>query len=144
MTNTQVSTFTFPVTDNTVRTVTINGEPWFVAKDVCDVLGVLNASRAVKEALDVDEYSTFNVDNSRGRPSLIISESGLYGLIAQSRKPTAKDFNRWVRKDVLPAIRKDGAYVVGEEKVASGEMSEDELVLRAIKIMENKVAQVLG
>ncbi len=69
----------------------------------------------------------------------IISESGLYKLVMRSDKPQAKAFQDWVTRDVLPAIRKDGGYIMGEEKVATGEMSEDELVFRAMEVMKNKI-----
>lgn len=77
-----------------------------------------------------------------GRVPLIINESGLYSLIMRSDKPQAKAFQDWVTRVVLPAIRKDGAYVMGEEKVATGELSEDELVMRAMSIMSRKVERL--
>lgn len=77
-----------------LRTVKIDGEPWFVAKDVCDVLHIQNPARAVAESdLGAEEYRTFNV-GLRGKPPLIVSESGLYALIMRSRKPEAKAFRR--------------------------------------------------
>ncbi|ROM37140.1 hypothetical protein BK646_19235 [Pseudomonas protegens] len=69
----------------------------------------------------------------------ILAESGVYKLVMRSNKPEAKAFQDWVTRVVLPAIRKDGAYVMGEEKVATGELSEDELVMRAMTIMTRKV-----
>ncbi len=92
-----------------------SGEPWFLAKDVCAVLDIQNSTQAIQNAgLDEDEFSMFSIENSesgtKGRPPLIISESGLYGLLASSRKPVAKQFNRWVRKVVLPQIRKTGGF----------------------------------
>jgi prophage antirepressor-like protein len=83
------------------------GNPWWVAKDVCDALGIKNPSQAI-EFLDDDERSMFNI--GRQGEVNIISESGLYGLITNSRKEEAKSFQRWVRKDVLPSIRKTGSY----------------------------------
>ena len=121
MTN-ALTTFTFPVTNAQVRTVTIDGNPWFVAADACAILDITNTSQAVSR-LDADEYALFNIGKGAGRSSLIISESGLYALIMQSRKPEAEAFSRWVRKVVLPTLRKDGMYVMGEEKVATGEMT---------------------
>jgi anti-repressor protein len=99
------------------------GEPWFVAKDVCDVLGT--DTRDVRKILDQDEVSTLseaeaNVDSrdigpeQGGRSPLIVSEPGLYKLIMRSRKPEAKAFQRWVTHDVLPALRRDGAYVASD------------------------------
>ena len=71
-----------------------------------------------------------------------ISESGLYKLIMRSDKPEAQDFQNWVTRVVLPSIRKDGAYIMGEEKVASGEMDEDEFVLKAMTILQSKVERL--
>ena len=87
-----------------------NGEPWWVAKDVCDVLTLTNPTEAIR-ALDVDEKSTLRI--SEGGPEVnIINESGLYSLIIRSNKPEAKKFKRWVTEDVLPSIRKTGSYSV--------------------------------
>ena len=96
----------------TIRTTTIDGEPWFVAKDVCDALGI--RSDTVRNILDDDEVSETNPNTigvAGGRKPLIISEAGLYGLVLKSRKPEAKAFKRWVTHEVLPSIRKHGAYI---------------------------------
>ncbi len=107
----------------TIRVVTIDNAPWFVAADVCRVLDLAKTDRAVNP-LDCTEKGTHRVRTPGGpQPMSIISESGLFKLIMRSDKPQAKPFQDWVAKVVLPAIRKDGAYVMGEEKVASGEMS---------------------
>ena len=84
-----------------------DGTPWWVAKDVCDAFGIKNPTQAI-EFLDDDERSMFNI--GRQGDVNIISESGLYGLIGKSRKEEAKQFQRWVRKEVLPTIRKTGKY----------------------------------
>lgn len=73
---------------------------------------------------------------------ILVSESGLYKLIMRSNKPEAKEFQDWVTKVVLPAIRKDGAYIEGEEKLASGEMSEDEFIFKAMEIMQGKIERL--
>ncbi|MCQ4363043.1 phage antirepressor [Mycobacterium gordonae] len=91
-----------------VRTVIVGGEPWFVAKDVCDVLAITNSTIAVQR-LDDDEVTKFNLGGLAGE-SNIVSESGLYSLILGSRKPEARAFKRWVTHEVLPSIRKTGAY----------------------------------
>lgn len=88
------------------------GEPWFVAKDACDILG--NDTNHLREALDDDEITNLRnseVWNQPGRAPLIISEPGLYKLIMRSRKPEAKEFQRWVTHEVLPQIRKTGGYI---------------------------------
>lgn len=123
-----------------LRTVKVDGEPWFVAKDVCDVLGLSDVSMSV-QPLDDDEKSKLNL-GLRGKPPVVISESGLYALIMRSRKPQARAFRKWVTSVVLPAIRKDGSYVMGEEKVATGEMDEGELLARAIIAANNKIERL--
>lgn len=97
-----------------LRTLTDKaGEPWFVAKDVCDILELGNTTNALR-ALDEDEKTNFtncNVAQNGGRAPLIISEPGLYKLIMRSRKPEAKEFQRWVTHEVLPQIRRTGGYI---------------------------------
>ena len=96
---------------NEVRTVEVNGEPWFVLKDVCAVLGLSTPAR-VAERLDSDEVSQTHLTDSLGREqeTTIINESGLYNVILRSDKPEAKPFRKWVTSEVLPSIRKTGSY----------------------------------
>ena len=108
--------FTYESVD--VRVVTQDGDPWFVAADVCAVLGIGNPSQAVSY-LDDDERMIVNAAliSSEGRPQDtigLISEAGLYSLILRSRKPEAKVFKRWVTHEVLPAIRRTGSYAVSQ------------------------------
>lgn len=109
--NTEIQAFHFNAA--TLRTLTDeNGEPWFIAKDVCDILGI--DTNHLREALDDDEITNLRnseVWNQPGRAPLIISEPGLYKLIMRSRKPEAKGFQRWVTHEVLPTIRNHGAYM---------------------------------
>lgn len=97
----------------TVRSIIKENEPWFVAKDICDVLGLTNPSEALK-SLDSDEKSTLR--NSEGRAGVgaqcfnIINESGLYALVIRSNKPNARRFRKWITSEVLPSIRKTGKY----------------------------------
>lgn len=101
----------FSYEGNEVRTVLRDGEPWWVLKDVCDILELSN-SRMVADRLDDDEKGVSIADTPGGKQEItIISESGLYSAILLSRKPEAKKFKRWVTHEVLPAIRKHGAYV---------------------------------
>ncbi|WP_226383113.1 BRO-N domain-containing protein [Burkholderia savannae] len=126
-----------------LRTVKIDGEPWFVAKDVCEVLGLLNPAMALKK-LDADEKGINPIYTPGGRQNLsTVSESGLYALVVRSDKPQARAFRKWVTSVVLPAIRKDGSYVMGEEKVAAGEMDEGELMARAMIAANNKIERSL-
>jgi prophage antirepressor-like protein len=93
------------------RVVDVNGEPWWVAKDVCDVLGIQNARDEVAKCLDEDEKGVDKIDTLGGKQEMnVISESGLYALIMRSNKPEAKRFRKWVTSEVLPAIRKTGSY----------------------------------
>lgn len=93
-----------------VRVVERNGEPWFVAKDVCECLELTNASQTLSY-LDDDERDIISNDTPGGKQNmLIVSEPGLYSLVLRSRKPEAKAFKRWIVHEVLPAIRKHGIY----------------------------------
>lgn len=99
----------FNFKDLQVRTVLVENEPWFVAKDVCDVLGLTNATVSV-DRLDEDEVAKFNLGGLAGETN-IINEYGLYSLVLGSRKPEAKEFKRWITHEVIPSIRKHGAYM---------------------------------
>lgn len=101
-----------------------SGEPWFVAVDVCNALGLANPSVAVN-SLDFDERSKLNL--GRQGEANIVSEPGFYKLVLKSRKPEAKAFQRWVTHDVLPSIRKQGAYVY-----SNGTESDDVLMARGL------------
>ena len=109
--------------ENKVRVVELNGEPWFVAKDVCDVLEINNPSQAISR-LDDDEKNTIILNEGIGNPNKsVVNEYGLYNLIFNSRKPEAREFKRWVTHEVLPEIRKNGAYVKANEE------DDDEIIL---------------
>lgn len=98
-----------------VRTMVINGSPWFVAKDVCECLDINNSRQALAR-LDSDEKNSVILnDGTPGNPEKgIVNEYGLYSLVLSSRKPSAKAFKRWITHEVIPAIRKHGAYMTGE------------------------------
>lgn len=97
-----------------VRTMVINGSPWFVAKDVCECLGLTKHRDAVSR-LDGDERGSVEVDTLGGTQQMAaVNEYGLYSLVLSSRKPSAKAFKRWITHEVIPAIRKHGAYMTGE------------------------------
>lgn len=94
-----------------VRTVVINGEPWFVGKDVTSILGYTNASKALTDHVDSeDKLNNESLSSLGQRGGWLINESGLYALIISSKLPTAKKFKRWVTSEVLPSIRKYGSY----------------------------------
>ena len=95
-----------------VRTVVVKGEPYFVGKDVADILGYTNSRKAIGDHVDEEDKNTVTIrDGIQGNPNVtIINESGLYSLILSSKLPAAKKFKRWVTSEVLPSIRKTGSY----------------------------------
>ena len=98
-----------------VRTVTQGEDVWFVAKDVADVLGYNNTSKAIQMHVDEDEKADLPIwDGRQNRNQKVINESGLYSLILSSKLPNAKKFKKWVTSEVLPSIRKHGAYMTGQ------------------------------
>jgi len=122
----------FQFESNEVRVVLKDSEIWWVAKDVCEVLGLTNPTMAVSE-LDEDERAKYSL--GRQGKTNIINEPGLYSLILRSRKPQAKAFKRWVTHEVLPAIRKTGTYETPAAK-AKKSSSKDELARKRLEIME--------
>lgn len=101
----------------TVRTVEIDGEAWLVGKDVAQALGYNNTRDALARHVDSEDRNTVvNPDGKQGNPNMtIINESGLYSLVLSSKLPQAKQFRRWITSEVLPSIRKHGAYVTQEK-----------------------------
>lgn len=119
-----------------LRTLTDEaGEPWFVLKDCMSILDLGNPTEIVK-MFDDDEFSTTEVIDSIGRrqQAYIISEPGLYRLVMRSRKPEAKEFQRWVTHEVLPSIRKHGGYMVGQER-----MTPEQMALASMRWLQSKV-----
>lgn len=108
---------TFTFSTQALRVVMIDGEPWFVASDVCGALALENTTKALLR-LDDDEQALISIQGiSRGNDQVnVINESGLYSLVLGSRKPEAKKFKKWVTSEVLPAIRKTGRYVAATAK----------------------------
>jgi anti-repressor protein len=135
---TSLQNFTF-VPGISLRTTILNNEPWFMAKDVCDACGMTNASEAVS-VLDPRDRNTINFsDGKRGNPiKLLVSESGFYSLVMRSNKPQAREFQRWVTTEVLPAIRKDGGYVT--EATAQAMVDDPEVMLsKALLFATNRL-----
>jgi prophage antirepressor-like protein len=131
---------------NELRTVIICEEPWFVAKDVCEVLELTDVSKAVNR-LDEDEKGTTIIPTLGGNQNLLtVNESGLYSLILTSRKPEAKQFKRWITHEVLPSIRKTGQYVKPlterEQLVAAMKLSIE--TSEEIAIVKEEVKEVRG
>lgn len=94
-----------------VRTLTIDDEPWFVGKDVADILGYQNGSRDINRHVDEEDRQNYQNGTFGNRGVTVINESGLYSLILSSKLPQAREFKRWVTSDVLPAIRKQGGFI---------------------------------
>lgn len=120
-----------------IRTIQQNGEPWFVGKDVADILGYQNGSRDVNRHVDEDDrqnYQNGTFESNRGLT--IINESGLYSLILSSKMPKAKEFKRWVTSEVIPAIRKTGGYIAGSES-----MTDAEIMAKAVLVAQSTIRQ---
>lgn len=127
---------TFVYSGAEVRTVRKDGTPWFVLKDVCGVLGI-SKYRDVAERLDPDERGPVRVDTLGGSQEMTcISESGLYNVILRSDKPEAKPFRKWVTAEVLPAIRRSGGYIAGQN-----DLSPAGLMAKALKVAEQTLAE---
>ena len=127
----------FQYQDQPVRTVQRDGEPWFVLKDVCAVLGLGTPAR-VAERLEEDEVSSTHLTDSLGRQQdmTIINESGLYNVILRSDKPEARPFRKWVTGEVLPSIRKTGGYISGQDS-----LSPEELMAKALMVAQKTLAE---
>jgi len=127
-----------------VRVINRADGPWWVLSDICAALEVANP-RNITARLDADEKGVCIMDTLGGpQETTTINESGLYSLVLASRKPEAKRFKKWVTATILPAIRKDGLYVSGEEKVATGEMSLEEMTLRVMQGLQAKLDRAQG
>lgn len=121
-----------------VRTVTINGEPYFVGKDVAEVLGYQRADNAIRNHVDDDDKLTHQFSASgQKRNMTIINESGLYALILGSKLPQAKEFKRWVTSEVLPTIRKHGAYLT-DSKIEEVLLSPDTIINLATQLKNER------
>lgn len=115
-----------------------SGEPWFVAKDICNALGLANTTEALR-GLDDDEVSNFinsEVAQNGGRAPRIINEPGFYKLVLKSRKPEAKAFQRWVTHEVLPSIRKKGGYIA-----AAPDETPEQIMARAVLLAQDTIAR---
>lgn len=128
-----------------IRTVNISGEPWFVGKDVAEVLGYSNPNEAVGDHVDDEDklnsktLSSFNL-NIGQRGGWLINESGLYSLILSSKLPSAKEFKHWITSEVLPSIRRHGAYLTDDmvEKV----LTDPDTIIRLAQQIKEAKAQL--
>lgn len=118
-----------------IRTLEINGEPYFVGKDVATLLGYQNGSRDVNRHVDEEDrqnYQNGTFDSPRGMT--VINESGLYSLILSSKLESAKRFKHWVTSEVLPSIRRSGGYIAGQEQ-----MTDSELMAKALLVAQKQI-----
>jgi len=124
-----------------IRTVEISGEPWFVGKDVAEILGYTDLVHAVLDHVDEEDrvnsktQGQINLELGQ-RGGWLINESGLYSLILSSKLPNAKAFKKWVTSEVLPSIRKHGGYISGQ-----AEMSPEELMARALQVAQKTLEE---
>lgn len=128
-----------------MRTVTIGEEIWFVGKDVAEILGYERPSKAILDHVDPEDKDGFPIQDSIGRmqSTPIINESGLYSLILSSKLPSAKEFKRWVTSEVLPSVRKHGAYMT-QETIENVLLNPDTIITLAkqLKAERAKVAEL--
>lgn len=118
-----------------IRVSAVDGEPWFVAKDVCDALGIRSDTvRTIVDQEDVNEINPNSIGVAGGRNPLIVSEAGFYTLVLKSRKPEAKAFQRWVTHEVLPAIRKTGGYIAAKQ-----DETPEQIMARAVIVAQDTI-----
>lgn len=121
----------------TIRAIEKDGEPWFVAADVCRALDIKN-SRDAMTRLDEDEKGVVSTDTPGGEQEMnVVNEPGLYSLVLGSRKPEAKAFKRWITHEVIPSIRRNGGYIAGQESMTPEELMAAALIM-ANKTIENQ------
>ena len=130
-----------------VRSLVINNEPWFVGKDVADILGYQNGSRDINRHVDEeDKRSDVAIhDGSQNRNMTIINESGLYSLILSSKLPNAKKFKRWVTSEVLPTLRKTGSYAkapTDPRELLKLTIEAHEQTAQRVDVLEEKVSSL--
>lgn len=126
-----------------VRCMTMSNEPWFLGKDVAEILGYTNTPKAIRDHVDEDDkLSERIVLSGQNRVAIFINESGLYSLILHSKLPSAKKFKHWVTSTVLPSIRKNGGYIQNQENLSETEILAN-AVLVAQKVIEEKNQKIL-
>lgn len=142
----EVQLFNFE--NHEVRSLLINSEPWFVGKDVADVLGYKNTKDALAKHVDAEDKLGSQIATSgQNRNMTIINESGLYSLVLSSKLPSAKKFKRWVTSEVLPALRKTGQYQVkelsGSELMAKALIEAQSVLAAKDKVIEEMKPKVV-
>lgn len=135
---------TFNFENNEIRALNIDDKPYFVGKDVADILGYANPSKALADHVDEeDKLNNESLVSLGQRGGWLINESGLYSLILSSKMPNAKKFKRWVTSEVLPAIRKHGAYMT-EQKIEEALLNPDTLITLAKQLKAEKEQRLLA
>lgn len=120
-----------------IRTVTIDGEPWFVGKDVAESLGYSNTRDAISKHIGDEDKNTVAICDGKGNPNqTVINESGLYALIFGSKLESAKRFKHWVTSEVLPSIRSNGGYIANQEN-----LTPEQIVANALIVAQNIITQ---
>lgn len=128
-----------------IRTLTINGEPYFVGRDVAEILGYSNSRKALADHVDEEDKGVTKCDTLGGTQEMtVINESGLYGLILGSKLPTARKFKRWVTSEVLPAIRRHGVYAVDEVLANPDMLIEALLQLKAEREINQELKETVA
>ncbi|WP_103661862.1 Bro-N domain-containing protein [Lactobacillus sp. HT06-2] len=122
----------FQFEQSNVRALEIENEPWFVGKDVAEILGYSNTNKALKDHIDEEDKRGYRIVTPSGKQTAkVINESGLYSLILSSKMPNAKKFKHWVTSKVLPQIRRTGSYIPDEKKKRLSIMEENSKVKKA-------------
>lgn len=146
----EVQLFNFE--NHEVRSLLLNNEPWFVGKDVADVLGYSNSRKALNDHVDAEDKEVLTsrnvtLENIPNRGITVVNESGLYSLILSSKLPSAKKFKRWVTSEVLPALRKTGQYQVkelsGQELMAKALIEAQSVLAAKDKVIEEMKPKVV-
>lgn len=136
----------FNFNDVDIRTLTIDNEPYFVGKDVAEVLGYKKPENAVANHVDEEDKTTTLIQGTGSNyksKTVIVNESGLYSLILSSKLPTAKKFKHWVTSEVLPAIRKHGGYLT-DEKIEEALYNPDTLIKLATQLKEEREGRLIA
>ncbi|EON3036565.1 phage antirepressor KilAC domain-containing protein [Enterococcus faecium] len=126
-----------------VRTMTIDDEPFFVGKDIADILGYSNPQKAIRDHVDLEDKTQNDSFTVNGTAVVLINESGLYSLILKSKLTNAKKFKRWVTSEVLPAIRKHGGYLT-PEKVEEVLLNPDTIIQLATQLKEERTGRLIA
>lgn len=146
MENMAADILTFTNTEfGTIRLVEIDGQPWFVGKDVAESLGYTDSFGALKKHVDAEDKQNCQNDSfTTNRGMTVINESGLYSLIMSSKLPTAKQFKRWVTSEVLPSVRKNGGYIAEQEALTETELMAKALLVaqKALEDREKRIAEL--